>query len=125
MIEYHRDGELDLRLRHIVERLGMSHIDISRVIAVRSRGSKSRRVLARCHTLSRVFQKALGVGSHYIIEVVSENFDRLSQEDRTRTLIHELMHIPKSFGGGFRHHRPYVNRRTVERAYQRYLASGC
>ena len=125
MIEYHRDGELDLRLRHIVERLCMSHIDISRVIAVRSRGSKSRRVLARCHTLSRVFQKALGVGSHYIIEVVSENFDRLSQEDRTRTLIHELMHIPKSFGGGFRHHRPYVNRRTVERAYQRYLASGC
>jgi predicted metallopeptidase len=123
MIEYHRDEGIDTQVRDIVNKLGMSHIDLSRVVAVRSRGSKSRRVLARCHTLSRVFQKALGVSAHYIIEIVSENFDKLSQEDKTRTLIHELMHIPKSFGGGFRHHRPYVNRRTVDRAYQKYLAA--
>ena len=61
---------------------------------------------------------------HYLIEIVSEKFDRLHPEEQTRTLIHELMHIPKSFGGGFRHHRPYVNRRTVDRMYKLYKEGG-
>jgi predicted metallopeptidase len=121
MINYERDPGTDARLAEIAKTLGMAHIDVSRVIAIRSTGSKSRRVLARCHTLPRIVQTAFKVKAHYMIELVSENFEKLSPEEQTRTLIHELMHIPKSFGGGFRHHRPYVNRRTVERAYKEYL----
>ena len=121
MIRYEKDEELDARITKIANTLEMGHVDMSRVICIRSWGSRSRYVLARCHTIPRIMQTAFRVKPHYLIEVVSEKFDRLSKEEQDRTLIHELMHIPKSFGGGFRHHRPYVNRRTVERMYRLYL----
>ncbi len=120
MIEYERDMEIEATVREIASVLGMRHLDLSRVICMRSHGSKSRRVLARCHVMPRIMQKALGTGAYYLIEVVSENFGKLSEEDMTRTLIHELMHIPKSFGGGFRHHGDHVTRRNVEAMYKEY-----
>jgi predicted metallopeptidase len=120
MIEYGRDVETESVVRGIVSSLGMDHIDLSRVICMRSHGSKSRRVLARCHVMPRIMQKALGTGAYYIIEVVSENFEKLPEEDKTRTLIHELMHIPRSFGGGFRHHGNHVTRKNVEMMYRRF-----
>ncbi|HDD72742.1 MAG TPA: metallopeptidase [Candidatus Aenigmarchaeota archaeon] len=120
MISYHYAPDIDKRIRDIIRKLGMKHINPARVISIRSKGSKSRYVLARCHSLSRIFQKTLGEKPYYIIEVISENFDRLPEEEKTKTLIHELLHIPKSFAGGFRHHRPHVNRKTVEEAYRKY-----
>jgi predicted metallopeptidase len=120
MIEYERDAEIEMAAADIVAKLGMRHIDLSRLVCMRSRGSKSRRVLARCHVMPRIMQKALGAGAVYIIEVVSENFDRLSGADRTKTMIHELMHIPATFGGGFRHHGNHVTRKNVEMMYRMY-----
>jgi len=120
MITYRRDTEIDERLIEIVKKLNMRHIDISRVVALSSRGTKSRRVIARCHVLSRAFQEALGIDAHYVIEIVSEQYERLDEEEKTKTLIHELMHIPKAFGGGFRHHGDYVTRRNVEMMYNQY-----
>ena len=105
----------------IVEKLGMDHIDLSRVIFIRSRGSSARYVVARCHGLGRIWQKALGMKPHYIIEVVAEKFDRLSYEEKVETIIHELMHIPKSFGGGFRHH-DWVNGKNVRKMTKLYLS---
>lgn len=64
-------------------------------------------------------QTALGVKAHYVIEVISEKFDKLSEEERTKTIIHELMHIPKSMGGGFRQH-DFVCRRNVDQMYRQY-----
>jgi predicted metallopeptidase len=54
---------------------------------------------------------------------VSENFDRLSGEDKIKTIMHELLHIPQGFGGGFRHHRPFVNRKNVETFFCAYKKS--
>jgi predicted metallopeptidase len=122
-MKYFEDSDLEAQVRHIVSALGFKHVDVERVRIVRSRGSKSRRTLARIHALSKIFQKTLGIKAHYVIEVISENFDKLSPEDRTKTIIHELMHIPKTFGGGFRHHRPYVTRRSVDKAYREYRKS--
>jgi predicted metallopeptidase len=48
-------------------------------------------------------QKAMGVKSFYSIEFLAR-FDKLSKEEQDKVIIHELMHIPKTFGGGFRHH---------------------
>ncbi|MBL7206206.1 MAG: metallopeptidase [Candidatus Aenigmarchaeota archaeon] len=120
-ISYHPAPDIQKRALHVTIRLSLQHIDLSRVAFVRSKGSKSRRTLARCHALSRIFQKALGIKAHYVIEVISEHFDRLSYDDQTRTIIHELLHIPASMGGGFRHHKPYVNRRIVEKFYKEYI----
>lgn len=121
MIRYEKAIDLETQVIKITEKLDLNHIDLSRVVCVRSSGSKSRRILARCHTLSRIMQKALDVKAHYVIEVITENFEKLQEEEKVKVLIHELMHIPKSFRGGFRHHRPYVNKKTVERMYKRFL----
>ena len=121
MIHYERSLELEEQIIAITRKLGLTHIDLSRVVGIRSRGSRSRHTLARCHVLSRIMQKALGIRAHYIIEIISDNFDRLSEEEQIKTIIHELLHIPKSFKGGFRHHRPYVNKRTVDKMYTLFL----
>lgn len=121
MIRYELAEDIGARIREILYRLQMHHIDGSRVACVRSRGSGSRHIIARCHGLSRIMQLALNQRPHYVIEVVSERFDKLSKEEQTKTLIHELMHIPHSFGGGFRSHRPYVTRKKVERMYKRFV----
>lgn len=120
-VRYSRDKGLEDTARQIVRTLGWDYIDMDRVAIMRSSGTKSKRILARCHALTRIFQHALGVNAHYVIEMLSENFDKLPEEEKVRTIIHELMHIPKSFAGGFRHHAPYVTRRTVDRAYKEYL----
>ena len=54
----------------------------------------------------------------YVIEVISERYDRLSEEAKEKTLIHELLHIPKGFSGGFRPHKGYISNRRVEKLHQ-------
>lgn len=119
MIKYERAPDIESRAREIADKLEIRH-DFSRVIFVRSRGSKSRRTLARCHALPRIMQAALDKKAHYVVEVISENFDGLEDSEKIKTIIHELLHIPKSFGGGFRHHS-FVNRKTVERMYMKVI----
>ncbi len=96
------------------------HIFSDRVSCIRSYGSSSRGTIARCHALGKAMQLGMGFKKgFYVIEVISMRFDKLTEEEQIKTLIHELMHIPKSFGGGFRHH-DYVCEKNVEREYQRY-----
>ena len=96
------------------------HIKLDSVVCLRSFGSSSRGTIARCHALGKAMQLALNRRGFYVIEAISKRFDKLSEQERTKTLIHELMHIPKSFGGGFRHH-DYVCDKNIEREYQRYV----
>jgi len=121
-IKYKIDEGIMRRIYEIVKTLDkdQGHVRLSGVYAVRSHGSQSRGVLARCHALGKIWQLALGINAVYIIEVIDERFERLSQEDQDRVLVHEIMHIPKSFGGGFKHHN-VVNRRNVEEMYKKYI----
>jgi len=102
------------------------HIKLGFFKCFRSSGSASRRTVARCHGLAKIMQKAIGCPAHYAIEFISERFDRLSEEEQTKVIIHELMHIPNNFGGGFKHH-DHVNNRNVEKMYRNYkkAESGC
>ncbi len=118
MIKYFPAADIESKAKDIALKLGMHH-DFSRVVFMRSTGSKSMHTLARCHALPRIMQTALGTKAHYVVEVISENFDKLSEEEKTKTMIHELLHIPKSMGGGFRHH-DYVCRRNVEEMYKKF-----
>ncbi|MBI3994408.1 MAG: metallopeptidase [Nitrospirae bacterium] len=119
-MEYQSAPDIDEELARIVRSLGWDHVDPGRVRAIRSRGTKSRRILARCHGLPKAIQTGLAIQAHYVIELVSENYDRLSETEQTKTLIHELMHIPRIFGGGFRNH-DYVRARRVDHFYEQYL----
>ena len=121
-IKYEHAPDIEDQVRAISGKLDLYHLDFDSIRCIRSFGSKSRRTLARCHAMSRIFQKALGVKAHYVIEVIAENFDKLKEEDKIKTLIHELLHIPKSMGGGFRHH-DFVNARTVDILYKKYFTN--
>ena len=121
MIQYGLAEDIDLKVKEIIRKMKMTHIDETRVICLRSKGSGSRKVIARCHGLSRIMQAALDKKPHYIIEILSERFDRLSGEDQTKVLIHEILHIPHCFGGGFRAHKSYVTRAKVQKMYYEFM----
>ena len=82
----------------------LSHIDLSRVFFVRSHGSTTT-AIARVHALPPVWRFVLGLNPLYAVELVSERYDRLPLEEKVRTIVHELLHIPRSMGGGLRPHR--------------------
>ena len=115
-MEYHRDIDWEQKAKKIAAELGMP-FDLTRIACMRSRGSTSN-ALARCHTVPKIMQKALQMDGFYVIEIVSENFDELDEKEKVKTIIHELMHIPKSMGGGFRQH-DYVCNRNVDSMYKR------
>ncbi len=118
VIKYSRAHDLEFAVKEIILRLGMSHLDPSRVVCVRSKGSKSSRTLARIHGLPKLWQFTLEYKPCYVIEFISEYFDRLDREVQEKTIIHELLHIPACFGGGFRHHGNWVNRKRVNKIYK-------
>ena len=124
MIRYELAQDITAKVRDILHKLEMTHVDESRLVCVRSKGSNSKRIIARCHGLSRIMQLALDQEPNYVVEVVSERFDKLGKEEQVRVLIHELMHIPHSFGGGFRSHKPYVTRKQIERMYKKFVQAG-
>ena len=97
------------------------HIIMERVKCYRSYGSSTRGTIARCHALGKLMQKAIGVKAYYALEFLSSRFDKLSKEDQMKTIIHELMHIPQTFGGGFRHH-DHVTEKNVNLMYKTYIA---
>lgn len=102
-----------------ISRLLFPHVKLDRVRCFRSHGSKAKRTIARCHTIGKLMQKAIGVKAHYALEFLSERFDRLDKEKQVKVIIHELMHIPATFGGGFRHH-DHVCDENIEKNYVAY-----
>ena len=111
-MKYEFAPDLQARTEHIARTLGMNHIDTSRVKCFRSKGSSTKRTIARCHTIGKLMQKAIGVQPHYAIEFL-ERFERMNSAEKDKVIIHELMHIPKTFGGGFRQH-DFVCEKNVE-----------
>ena len=96
------------------------HVKLDRIKCYRSYGTSSRGTIARCHALGKLMQKALNVDAFYALEFITERFDRLDSEEQIKVIIHELMHIPFTFGGGFKHH-DVVTSRNVDIAYREYI----
>jgi predicted metallopeptidase len=116
-IKYCEAADIKKRVDEIANTLDFFHVVPQFVFCVRSKGSKSTRTIARIHGLGKIWQEALNRPPSYIIEVISERYDRLSEDEKEKTLIHELLHIPHGFSGGFRPHKGYVDRKTVEQLY--------
>lgn len=107
MIKYFPAEDIKEKVSFIVDKLSLWYVKIDRIFCIRSTGSKSNAV-ARIWALGKIWQKVLDIKSHYIIEVISERFDKLSEDEKNRTLIHELLHLPKAFGGGLLPHKKNI-----------------
>lgn len=118
-IKYVEASDVKKLADEITESLDLFHVVPQFVFCFRSAGSKSRRTIARIHGLAKIWQEALNRPPSYVIEVISEHYDKLSQADKTKTIIHELLHIPHAFAGGFRPHKGYIDHRIVEQLYTR------
>lgn len=118
-MKYEYAEDLQKRMENIVNMLGMEHIDLNRVKCFRSLGSSTKRTIARCHTIGKLMQRAIGCDAHYAIEFL-ERFERMPRSEQDKVIIHELLHIPKTFGGGFRQH-DYVCEENVEKLHRQFL----
>jgi predicted metallopeptidase len=119
VIKYFSAPDIKRQVDSIASDLELRHIVFQQVYCVRSRGSKAKRTIARIHGLGKIWQGVLSTPPSYIIEVIAEIFDKMTQEGKEKTLIHELLHIPGGFSGGFRPHKGYVQRKTIEKLYKK------
>jgi predicted metallopeptidase len=118
MLKYAEAPDVKMLVDEIIDRLDLFHVVPQFVYCYRSTGSKSILTIARIHGLGRIWQEALRKPTAYIIEVISERYDKLSKEEKEKTMIHELLHIPKKFSGGFRPHKGYISRELIERLHR-------
>lgn len=116
-MHYQKAPEIKKKVEQLVKALAFTHVDLERVHCIRSFDAKTR-AYARIWGMAKLFFEVAGIQPHYIIEVVSRKFDKLSERDQMKTLIHELMHIPKTFSGALLSHRGRYHRiddREVEK----------
>jgi predicted metallopeptidase len=121
-MKFKKADDVQERINIIVKILDLDHIDIERVVCMRSWKSTSD-ATARIWAMPRIWQGALGVKAHYIVEVLSEKYDDLSQNEKDKTLIHELMHIPKTFSGALVPHLCFgkkIDGRAVNKLFKEY-----
>ncbi len=116
-MDYKPAVDVKKHIHHLIPLLRFTHIDEKRIHCIRSKGSKTR-AIARIWGMAKLFKEVAGIEPHYIVEVISERYDKQSDRDKIKTLVHELMHIPKTFSGALLSHRgPYhrINDREVEK----------
>lgn len=103
-LEWGDAKDVKKEINKIVRALQFSHVKTSRVYCYRTEGSKAR-AYARTWMMPKIFQHALDVEPAYVIEVLSKYYDKLSADEKSKVLIHELLHIPKNFSGALLSHR--------------------
>lgn len=122
-IEWRNAPDIKQRIRYLAKESGVEWIIHSRVFTYRSVNSKTR-AYARTWGLPGLWQRALKVKPGYIIEVISEHFDKLSESDRDKVLLHEITHIPRNFSGALIPHIRHGKRNfrgQVDELINRYL----
>lgn len=102
-----------------ISKILFPYIQIDNIKCFRSFGTSSKLTIARCHAIGKILQKALDRKAFYALEFLSERFDELDEEEKIKIIMHELMHIPKCFGGGFKHH-DFVCGKNINKYYKEY-----
>src|SRR3990167_5860437 len=116
-MKYSKAPDVQEKILQLINQLNMDHIKVNNIHCIRSFDAKTR-AYARIWGMAKLFKEVVGIEPHYIIEVIAKKFDKLDEREKIKTLIHELMHIPKTFSGALLSHRgPHhaINDREVER----------
>lgn len=116
-MNYSPAPEIKKQIERLAKQLKMTHIDLKRVHCIRSFDVKTK-AIARIWGIAKIFHEVVGIEPHYIIEVNAKRFDKMTEHEKIKTLIHELLHIPKTFSGALlshkgKHHR--INDKEVEK----------
>lgn len=107
-IEWNPAQDIGERVAFLVEKINLTSVNLQALYFVRSINAQTR-AYARIWGLGRIWQEALSVPPSYVIEVISEKFDRLAEREKDKVLLHELAHIPKNFTGSL---LPHTHHRT-------------
>jgi predicted metallopeptidase len=124
-MKYDKAPQIKAEIEALVKLCGFSHINTSRVHCIRSYTAKTR-AIARIWGMSKLFKEVANIEPHYIIEVNSKYFDKLPKREQLKTLIHELMHIPKTFSGALLSHKGRyhkINNSEVEKIVKKIESS--
>ena len=103
-MDWQKADDVKKDLRQVLKAIDLPHIDLTKIHCYRTTGSKVR-AYARTWAFPKIFQKALAIEPAYVIEVLSKHYDHLSDDEKKKVLIHELLHIPKNFSGALLPHR--------------------
>jgi len=102
-LKFKRAIEEEELLKDIIEKLGWNYINSEQIRCVFSENSSSRAV-GRIWSTPRIFGFAFGSKPCYVVELIKNKYEKLSNKDKVKVLIHELMHIPKTFSGALSPH---------------------
>lgn len=125
-MNYKKAPEIKKTIVQLINRLDMKHIKKNNIHCIRSFDAKTRAV-ARIWGMAKIFHEVVGITPNYIIEVNAKRFDKMSDRDKVKTLIHELMHIPKTFSGALLSHRGRyheITDREVEKILKKSIYLG-
>lgn len=116
-MRYSSAPDIKKKIDLLINKLDLEHIKKKSIHCIRSFDAKTR-AYARIWGMAKIFSEVAGIEPHYIIEVNARRFDKLSSREQMKTLIHELMHIPKTFSGALLSHRGRyhrINDREIEK----------
>jgi predicted metallopeptidase len=97
------DSQIESRVQKLIQILELEWLSYGRIFYYRSHNSKAR-AYARTWGLPKLWQRTLKVEPAYIVEVISEHFDKLDTRKQDEVLLHELSHIPRNFSGALTPH---------------------
>lgn len=102
-VEWLKDDSIRERVIRLVIGLKIDWVFPDSIHTFRSYNSNSN-AIARIWGLNKVWQMALSEEPAYILEIISERFDNLSEREKDEVILHELAHIPKNFSGALMAH---------------------
>ncbi len=102
-MEWKKAPDIKKKIKEFAGKLELTWLKPSRLFVYRSYNSSSR-AYARTWAFPKIWQVSLNEKPAYILEFLSEKFDRLSQIEQDKVILHELTHIPKNFSGSLLPH---------------------
>ena len=103
-LEWEDAEDVKVKIKQILKVLDLPHIKEQNIHCYRTEGSKSR-AYARIWAMPKIFQRALNLEPHYVIEVLARYYDRLDEDEKSKVVIHVLLHIPNNFSGALVPHK--------------------
>jgi predicted metallopeptidase len=121
-LAWQKATDIQNEMEEIIKTLKMEHVKADRIFCYKTTGSKAR-AYARIWAFPKIFQQVLSIEPAYVMEVLSEKFDKLDSDNRKKVIIHELLHIPKNFSGALLPHKYGYTKieKEVDVLFKQYL----